>query len=176
MTVSSKKQNEEKPPLVSGPDFPLMEVLKAFIFRGGFFFSSPSGSVSTGPAGLLLLLLAPLLLLLRLLSPHHFGSICCFLVSRRIWREPLVIVSLGGHAPRRHLHANYRQMYTHPFVCRGYTFNLRPWNEQKCFLSFFFTHPEKVLFNLILLSPYRDDLSSTPRDRVHSHFRGFYEK
>lgn len=29
-------------------------------------------------------------------------------------RGPLVIVCVDGHAPPRHLHANYRQMYTPP--------------------------------------------------------------
>lgn len=75
------------------------------------------------------------LLLTSPLHRHHFGSIYCALVSWCIWPQPLLIVPLAGHAPRRHLHANHRQMYTHPFVCRDYTLNLRPWNEQKCFCS-----------------------------------------
>lgn len=54
------------------------------------------------------------LLLTSPLHRHHFGSIYCALVSWCIWPQPLIIVPLAGHAPRRHLHANYRQMYTHP--------------------------------------------------------------
>lgn len=57
---------------------------------------------------------------------------------RRRWPRPLVIVSVCGHVPHRHLHANYRQMYTHPFVRADYTVNLRPWNEQGRFFRFCF--------------------------------------
>lgn len=88
------------------------------------------------------------------------------LVSWCVWPEPLIIVPLGRHAPRRHLHANYRQMYTHPFVYRDYAFNLRLWNEHEWVLFFYFfpsfpTHPPLVLFNLIPCLLYPGHLNNT---------------
>lgn len=55
-------------------------------------------------------------LLLRPQEPQAFAPLLEPFSARRIWPRPLVIVSVDGHAPHRHLHANYGQMYTHPFV------------------------------------------------------------
>ncbi len=98
---------------VSGRRFPLMEV------------SNASGCV--GRAGLLLHILSA-----RSVSDHFTASS----FHGAFGASPSLLFLETGTL-QRHLHANYRQMYTHPFVCRDYTFNLRPWNEQKRFLFFF---------------------------------------
>lgn len=125
-----------------------MAALNAFISRFPSVFYGCCGAIITSRLyglGLLVFLLTPstsvlaAFLLIHLAAPSFHG---CIFSTRSL----IVFCLRGRHTLNGHTYMLISQMYTHPFVCVDYTFNLRPRDWQKFFLCPLFSISSPGLF------------------------------